>query len=293
MGVLSMPDPRDRQSVDPEDPLDGRAPEDIAADLKEIKKKDKVRAAWISFVGRIVAQIAGAAVTVALTLFVVQQAQQSGSRELLPAPAEAAATTATSRVSTIDAPRGGSEGPAELAIAVLPLANYSGDPRQDSFADGMTEALIAQLVQQKGFRVISRTSSMRYRGTRQALPEIARELGATHVIEGSVSRDEARVRITAQLIEAASDRHVWARSYDRPHRDVLALQTDVATEIAREVGEAFAAVERGRPDQYQAVEPEVLDLPLRGGIDPDAGGNVFARFEEAGPQDSSLAAGAR
>ena len=142
-----------------------------------------------------------------------------------------------------------------MALAVLPLDNYSGDPGQDYFADGMTEALIAELAQLKGLRVISRTSSMRYRGSRQTLPEIAHELGVTHIIEGSVARDKARVRVTAQMIEAASDRHVWAESYDRNDRDVLGIQAEVATAIAREVGGTVVAAERARLDRRQAVDP--------------------------------------
>jgi hypothetical protein len=120
----------------------------------------------------------------------------------------------------------------------------------------MTEALIAELAQLKGVRVISRTSSMRYRGSRQALPEIARELGVTHIIEGSVARDKARVRVTAQLIEAASDRHIWAESYDRQDRDVLGIQAEVATAIAREVGGTVVAVET--LDRRQVDPPRLM-----------------------------------
>jgi TolB-like protein len=117
------------------------------------------------------------------------------------------------------------------------LDNFSGDPGQDGFADGMTEAVIAELAQIDRVRVISRTSSMRYRGSRKTLPEIARELGATHVVEGSVSRDRTGVRVTAQLIDAVSDRHVWAASYDR-HAADLAVQGEVAETIAHEIAQA-------------------------------------------------------
>jgi TolB-like protein len=240
MGVISMPDPRERPTVNPAAALpEDHAPEGALAELKESKKKDKVRAAWISFVGRIVAQVVGAAVTVALTLFVVQRAQQAGPREVPPVPAQAVAETATRPAAekTTGAPPGAPDLPAEVAVAVLPLQNYSGDPGQDSFADGMTEALIAELAHLKGLKVTSRTSSMRYRGSRQALPEIARELGVTHVIEGSVARDKAHVRVTAQVIDAATDRHVWAQSYDRREPDALGIQADVAAAIARDVGQ--------------------------------------------------------
>lgn len=244
--VIPMPDPLGLPVPEPDD----ESPELPAADDNrdeggEKKKKDKVRAAWISFVGRIVAQVVGAIVTVALTLFVVQQSQQP--------PASVPAEKATSPTpSPAMRPQG------EMALAVLPLDNFSGDPSQDYFADGMTEALIAELAQIKGIRVISRTSSMQYRGTRKALPEIARELGVTHLIEGSVARDKARVRVTAQLIEARSDRHVWARSYDRTDRDVLGMQADVAAAIAAEVGGAVVATEQARVTRT-AVDPAVCD----------------------------------
>jgi TolB-like protein len=94
------------------------------------------------------------------------------------------------------------------SIAVLPLANLSGDPAQEFFADGMTEALIADLAKISSLKVISRTSVMRYRGTTKPLPEVARELGVDAIIEGSVQRSKDRVRISAQLIDASSDRHL-------------------------------------------------------------------------------------
>src|SRR5712691_6571166 len=110
------------------------------------------------------------------------------------------------------------------SVAVLPLENLSGDASQDYFVDGMTDALITELAQIRRLRVISRTSMMQYRGTRKPLPEIARELNVEAVVEGTVVRVGPRVRITAQLIHAATDRHLWAQSYDRELRDLLALQ---------------------------------------------------------------------
>jgi TolB-like protein len=246
MAVIPMPDPRSRPGLEPGlEPERSASPEVEADASRARKKKDKVRAAWISFVGRIVAQVVGAMVTVALTLFVVQKAQQAPQRstsslppgESQPSPA----TTPTSLAGESGAasrPTPTTPSVAALpAIAVLPLDNFSGDPGQDGFADGMTEALIAELAQIDRVRVISRTSSMRYRGSRKSLPEIARELGATHIVEGSVSRDRAGVRVTAQLIDAASDRHLWAASYDRRVAD-LAVQGEVAESIAREIAQA-------------------------------------------------------
>src|SRR5262249_28758673 len=118
------------------------------------------------------------------------------------------------------------------SIAVLPLRNLGGG---DYFADGMTEALIADLGRSGVLDVISRTSVMRFKGSQQPLPEIARALHVDAVIEGSVLRDGRKVRITAQLIDARTDKHLWANSYERDVRDVLALQGDVARTIAREV----------------------------------------------------------
>ena len=121
------------------------------------------------------------------------------------------------------------------SIAVLPLENLSGDPEQEYFADGMTEALITDLAKIGALKVISRTSVMRYKDTKKALPEIARELNVEAVIEGSALRVGDRVRITAQLIHAETDRHIWAESYERELRDVLTLQSEVARAVAQEI----------------------------------------------------------
>ena len=118
----------------------------------------------------------------------------------------------------------GRAAPARIeALAVLPLSNLSGDPAQEYFADGMTEALITDLAQIGALRVISQTSVMQYKGVKKPLPEIARALKVDAVVEGSVLRAGDRVRITAQLIEARRDRHLWAKSYERDLRDILAL----------------------------------------------------------------------
>src|SRR5712692_4715306 len=121
------------------------------------------------------------------------------------------------------------------SIAVLPLENHSGDPNQEYFADGMTDALITELAQFSSLRVISRTSAMHYKGSHQALPEIARELNVDAVVEGSVIRSGNRVRITAQLLEARSDRHLWAKAYDQDIREIMSLQHDVANNIVHEI----------------------------------------------------------
>ena len=121
------------------------------------------------------------------------------------------------------------------SLAVLPLANLTGDPAQEYFSDGMTDALITNLASLPALRVISRQSVMRYKGSTKPLPEIARELGVEGVVEGSVVRSGGRVRITAQLVHAPTERHLWAHSYERRLEDVLALQGELARAIAEEV----------------------------------------------------------
>src|ERR1039458_1645906 len=121
------------------------------------------------------------------------------------------------------------------SIAVLPLANLSGDPEQEYFADGLTDALITDLGQISSLRVISRTSVMQYKGTRKPLPEIARELNVDAAVEGTVLRSGSRVRITAQLLQARTDRHLWAETYERDFEDVIRLERQMALAIAHEV----------------------------------------------------------
>ena len=150
------------------------------------------------------------------------------------------------------------------SIAVLPLANLSGDPGQDYFSDGMTEELTATLSQISALKVISRTSAMHFKGSNKPLREIAAALGVEGVIEGSVLRSGARVRITAQLINAASDTHLWAQTYDRDLKDVLALQSDVARAIAGEVQAKLTPQEQSRLGAAHSVNPEAHDLVLKG-----------------------------
>jgi serine/threonine-protein kinase len=150
------------------------------------------------------------------------------------------------------------------ALAVLPLANLSRDPEQEYFADGMTDALITTLAQIGALRVISRTSIMRYKGERKALPDIARELNVEAVIEGTVLRSGDRVRIGAQLIDAASDTHLWSRNYETDVRDVLSLQNDVARAIAQEVQIQLTPHEHARLMGTRQVEPEAYEAFLKG-----------------------------
>jgi TolB-like protein/DNA-binding winged helix-turn-helix (wHTH) protein/Flp pilus assembly protein TadD len=159
--------------------------------------------------------------------------------------------------------RGTGIGPIQ-SLAVLPLQNLSGDPAQDYFADGMTEELTTDLGQISALRVISRTSAMHYKGTNKTLPEIARELHVDAVVEGSVERSGDQVRITAQLIEAPTDRHLWAKKYQRDLRDVLSLQDDVAQAIANEVKIKLTPQEQIQLAKARPVKPEAHEAYLRG-----------------------------
>src|SRR6516225_6316209 len=150
------------------------------------------------------------------------------------------------------------------SIAVLPLANLSGDPEQEYFADGMTEQLTTDLGQISALRVISRTSAMHYKGTKKTLPEIARELDVDGVVEGSVERAGDQVRITAQLIEAPTDRHLWAKSYERDLRDILSLQDEVAQAIAEQIRVKLTPQEQVQLSSARRVDPQAHESDLRG-----------------------------
>jgi serine/threonine-protein kinase len=150
------------------------------------------------------------------------------------------------------------------SLAVLPLDNLSRDAEQEYFADGMTEALIADLGKIRALRVISRTSAMRYKGTKKSLPEIARELNVDALVEGSVLKSGDRVRITAQLIRAATDQNLWSESYERDLKDVLALQSEVARAIANEIKVAVTPQEQARLQTARTVDPEAHSLCLKG-----------------------------
>jgi len=156
-------------------------------------------------------------------------------------------------------------GPGRIqSLAVLPLQNFSGDLQKDYFADGMTDQLIADLSQISALRVISRTTMMQYKGTRKPLPQIARELSVDAVIEGSVLSSGNRIRITAQLIQGSTDKHLWAQSYERDGRGVLKLQGDVASAIADEIRIAVTQQERARLTHAPPVIPAAYDAYLKG-----------------------------
>lgn len=152
------------------------------------------------------------------------------------------------------------------SIAVLPLRNLSREPDQEYFADGMTEVLTTGLAQVSALNVIARTSTMQYRGTTKRADEIGRELQVDGLVEGAVQRSGNRVLITVQLIEASSDHHLWAKSYERDIGDVLALQNDIARAITDEIQVKLTPQEHARLATARAVNPEAEEAYLKGGF---------------------------
>jgi TolB-like protein/DNA-binding winged helix-turn-helix (wHTH) protein/tetratricopeptide (TPR) repeat protein len=150
------------------------------------------------------------------------------------------------------------------SVAVLPLQNLSGDPSQEYLADGLTEALVTDLAQVRSLRVISRTSIMTYKGTKKKLPEIARELNVDAVVEGSVMRSGDHVQVTAQLIEAPTDTHLWAETYEGSQRDLLVLQNRMAQAIVQQVRVALTPEEKLRLATIHLVSPESHEDYLQG-----------------------------
>lgn len=149
-------------------------------------------------------------------------------------------------------------------LAVLPFRNVSADPGQEYFADGLTDVLIAELAQIGALRVISRTSVMPYKATTKRLPEIAKELDADTVVEGSVLRSGNRVRITARLVDAATDRNLWSETYERDIGDILALQREVTRAITLGVRVTTTPQEQARLEQPARVDPRAYEAFLRG-----------------------------
>ena len=181
--------------------------------------------------------------------------------------------------------------PAIRSIAVLPFENASGDPRQDYFADGITGELIADLGRVSSLKVISRTSSMSYKGTRKSLPEIARELSVDGVVEGSVRRNGTEVRITAELVDARSDHSVWSRSYKRDLTNVLLLQDEIAQALADEVSLKVTPNQQPYPAQLGPVNVKAEDLYLQGMLHMDVNNSAVALrdFQQAVQTDPNFA----
>jgi pentatricopeptide repeat protein len=159
----------------------------------------------------------------------------------------------------------GRNGRSEIrSLAVLPMRNLSGDPGQDYLADGMTEALIGRLAEIHNLRVISHTSTMRFKDSKLSVPEIAKILGVDAVVEGSVTREGDRMRVTAQLIRGATDEHFWSETYDREIKDALSLESELAQSIAKKVEVTVTGEERQRLKASHPVAPEVYESYLKG-----------------------------
>ena len=181
------------------------------------------------------------------------------------------------------------------SIAVLPLRNISQDPGQEYLADGITDALIGRLSEIHDLRVTSHTSVMRFRNPQQSVPEIARALGVDAVVEGSVLREGSRIRVTAQLIRAATDEHFWSITYDRELRDVLSLESDLAQLIAAKVEVTATGQERQRLAASRPVEPEIYESYLKGQFALSQGNGradidqSIRHFEDAIDKDGTFA----
>jgi len=179
------------------------------------------------------------------------------------------------------------------SLAVLPLENLSHDAEQDYFADGMTDDLITDLGKFSALRVISRTSVMQYKGTRKTVPEIARELNVDAILEGTVEQDQGRVRITAQLIAAAPERHLWADKYEASLSDVLTVQDSVAKAVVQAIQIKLSQQERLQLGTPRAIDPEAYEAYLKGRYFSPGGERNLAKsleyFQQAVQKDPSYA----
>ena len=180
------------------------------------------------------------------------------------------------------------------SLAVLPLENLSGDPEQEYFSDGMTDLLIADLSKIGSLRVTSHTSSMRYKKVNKSLPEIGRELNVDGVVEGSIMRSGNKVRITVQLIQVPTDRHLWAETYERDLGDVLKLQGDVAQAVALQVRAQVGPKQRAQLRSAPLVNPKAYDDYLKGRFAKLAGTQAALKqaesyFEESIREDPHFA----
>ncbi|HYG61984.1 MAG TPA: protein kinase [Thermoanaerobaculia bacterium] len=181
-----------------------------------------------------------------------------------------------------------------VAVAVLPLANLSGDPGQEYFSDGTTEAVITNLAKISGLRVTSRTSVMRFKGSRSPLPQIARELGVSYVLEGSLAKMADQVVITAQLVDAATDSVVWSDRFQGGVRDIFTFQDKVAEEVAQAARVQITGDDRSRLQQGQAVRPETYELYLKARFlinqrTPEALREALGRLDEVLKQEPGYA----
>ena len=228
-------------------------------------------AAWISFVGRIIAQIAGAAATIVIGLSVVNHyvVKTTGA----PAGGDVQ-NPATSQ------PHRADHWPEAIDLAVLPVENLSADSAYESFADGLSDSLMTHAARIEGLHVVSRASSMHYKGLRPSASTLAAELGVAFIVEGTVASDNGRLRITVRLVDAHADHELWSRTYERPHRDILNLQAELAAAIARELSATLVPL----------VQPQVAGAPRVETVrhDPYIRGRSAARLETAEGIDAAI-----
>jgi TolB-like protein/DNA-binding winged helix-turn-helix (wHTH) protein len=182
------------------------------------------------------------------------------------------------------------------SLAVLPLVNLSSDSDQDYFADGMTEALTTDLGKISALRVISRTSAMQYKSTKKPLREIARELNVDALVEGTVARSGSHLRITANLVQASPEKHLWAESFESEVGDALAVQGEIAQAVARQIQVRLTQKEQNLLAAARTVNPEAQDLYLRGlyifstGETAESSEKAIRFFQQAIQKDPNYAA---
>jgi TolB-like protein len=210
-------------SKPPEEPADSQS------DLQKSKKKNKVRAAWISFVGRIVAQAMGAAATIGLGLAFLGQyhVASATASDISPLNAQVEHRAPRARSASSD-----------LSVAVLPFDDVSPGPRQEGLGQGMHDTLITALAAVPGLRVLSRTSTTRYTELGETVPQIGQRLNVDFIVEGSIARAGETFRVIVRLIDARSDEQRWSASYFPETKNILSLEVEVAQLIAREMNVA-------------------------------------------------------
>ena len=177
------------------------------------------------------------------------------------------------------------------SIAILPLANFSGDPAQDYLADGMTDELTADLGQISSLRVVSRTSTMTFKNSKKTLPEIAKELNVAALLEGSVKREGDNIRVVIRLIDCRTDRSLWAHTFNQNTTSILQLQNDVAHAVVEQIQTELKPDERARLNRVRQVDPVAIDLYLQGRHNVDIADpkSAFENFKESVQKDPDYA----
>jgi TolB-like protein len=200
------------------------------------RKAAKLRAVWISFTGRIVAQFVGSAASILLGIVLIHNYKSPA-----PAPEKASLVREPSAYQGRVARTSEIAGRRRLSIVVLPIDDFTPAGSRDLFAPALTEIVTASLAERDSLAVLSRTSASQLGTRHRSVPAIARELGVDLVLEASVTRSANRVRVIAQLIDGRSDEHLWAARYDRENGDILGLQGEIAAQIARSIDAALSA----------------------------------------------------